>query len=107
MSPEPVPPADLGTLTQEQMAPLVGDTFRMQVSPDQEIAVTLAEAKKLSAARPGQRAPFSLIFRPADPKFYAPQQIFPITHPRLGMLEIFLVPIRPDATGARFEAVFT
>jgi hypothetical protein len=100
-------PVDLATLTHEQFSALVGSAFQVQLAESTEITFTLAEAKKLSAARPCQRAPFSLILRPADPQFHAPQQIFPLTHPQLGRLEIFMVPIKPDATGARFEAVFT
>jgi hypothetical protein len=105
MSPDPIDP--LAALTHERCTALVGAVFRMQLAPDRAIDLTLAEAKKLGGARPGRRAPFSLIFRPADPQFYAPQQIYPTTHPELGTLDLFLVPIRPDAAGARFEAVFT
>jgi hypothetical protein len=107
MPSEPLPSFDLAALRHEQMAALVGETFQLLLSAEQSIALTLAEAKKLGGERPGQRAPFSLIFRPADPKFYTPQQTYPLVHARLGLLEIFLVPIKPDATGARFEAVFT
>lgn len=108
MQPESEPVVDLAALTQERMAGLVGETFAMAL-PDraEPVAMTLSDAKALGGARPGQRAPFSLVFRPADPKFYVPQQIYPFHHPQLGRLDIFVVPIRPDATGARFEAVFT
>ena len=105
MSPEPTDP--LSTLTHERLTPLIGEVFQWQPAAGAAVAFTLAEVKALAAARPGQRAPFSLLFRPADPQFHAPQQIFALQHPLLGALEIFLVPIRPDATGARLEAVFT
>jgi hypothetical protein len=107
MPSEPQQPVDLAALTHEQLSALVGDAFQARLPDGSSIALTLAEAKKLGAARPGQRAPFSLLFRPADPKFYAPQQVLPLAHARLGVLEIFLVPIKPDAAGARFEAIFT
>jgi hypothetical protein len=103
----PEPAITLATLTHDHCSALVGQMFRVQVAEDQELELTLAEAKKLASARPDQRAPFSLIFRPADPKLYLPQRMYPLTHPQLGTLEIFLVPIRPDGAGARFEAVFT
>jgi hypothetical protein len=105
MSLEPTDP--LATLTHERLTPLIGEVFHWQPEGATAVAFTLAEVKPLGGARPGQRAPFSLLFRPADPHFHAPQQIFELEHPQLGALAIFLVPIRPDATGARLEAVFT
>ncbi len=107
MAPEPHPLVDLAALTHEQLEPLVGEQFHVQRSPEAGFPLTLTEAKKLGAARPGQRAPFSLIFRPTDPQFHAPQQIYSLVNPRIGRLDLFLVPIRPDSSGARFEAVFT
>ena len=105
MSPDSTSP--LAALTHEGLAPRVGEVFEMRITEAQTVALTLSEVKKLGGGRPGRRAPFSLIFRPADPRFYAPQQIYLLTHPKLGPLDIFLVPIQPDAVGARFEAVFT
>jgi hypothetical protein len=35
-----------------------------------------------------------------------PQQIRRVEHPSLGSMEIFLVPIGPDASGMQYEAVF-
>ncbi len=52
------------------------------------------------------REQFSLHFRgPATPVL--PQRIYRLDHPELGALEIFLVPIRRDAAGITYEAVFT
>lgn len=107
MPPEPLQPFDLAALRHEQMAALVGETFRLHCSAEQAVDLTLAEAKRLGAARPDRRAPFSLIFHPADRNFTLPQQVYPLSHPQLGTLDIFLVPIRPDAGGNRLEAVFT
>ncbi len=54
----------------------------------------------------GGRGQFSLIFR-APPGDVLPQRIYPLDHGALGHLEIFLVPISSDATGVRYQAVFT
>jgi hypothetical protein len=35
-----------------------------------------------------------------------PQQIYAVSHGQLGTMEIFLVQIGADSTGAYFEAVF-
>ena len=52
------------------------------------------------------RRPFSLIYRgPLTP--ILPQQIYPVEHPELGTLELFLVPVGPEGGGMQYEAVFT
>jgi hypothetical protein len=49
---------------------------------------------------------FSLLF--AAPKgTMLRQAIYPVTHPSLGMMEIFLVPIGPLAGGSGYQAIFT
>lgn len=50
-------------------------------------------------------APFSLILRgPAAPLL--PQGTYALRHPRLGPIELFLVPIARDAQGVRYEVTF-
>jgi hypothetical protein len=63
-----------------------------------------AEARRRAAA--GIRAePFTLVFRgPRDARLG--QGTHRLEHDRLGALEIFLVPIRPDERGPLYEAVF-
>lgn len=63
-----------------------------------------ADARHRAAA--GIRAePFTLTFRgPGEPRLA--QGIHRLEHERLGELEIFLVPIRPDERGPLYEAVF-
>lgn len=55
---------------------------------------------------PGPRQqPFSVFLRgPRSPVL--PQSIYRLEHDRLGMLEIFLVPVGPDGQGMGYEAVF-
>lgn len=49
---------------------------------------------------------FSLLF--AAPAGTAlPQAIYPVAHPALGVMEIFLVPIGPLAGGPGYQAIFT
>ncbi|SRR6266536_5028438 len=48
---------------------------------------------------------FSLLF--AAPKGpWLPQATYPIAHPALGILEIFLVPIGPLSDGNGYQAIF-
>ena len=76
------------------------DEFRLRLDDGGIVPLELAE---VTGAGPDA---FSLLFRGA-PGFYAEQRIWPLEHDRLGTVELFLVPIRPDADGSRFEAVFT
>ena len=96
----------LEKLTLRDFFERVGERFRV-VGPDAPVVLALVEAIDLS--RPGapgsRRSPFSLVFRgPLSPVM--PQHTYPLEHPALGRLEIFLVPIGPDASGMRYEAVF-
>ena len=57
-----------------------------------------------NSGRPG--GAFSLIFvAPKAP--WLPQGIYPVTHPVLGVMEIFLVPVGPASGGNGYQAVFT
>jgi hypothetical protein len=49
---------------------------------------------------------FSMIFvAPKGP--FLPQSIYPVKHPALGVMEIFLVPIGPRHGGNGYQAIFT
>jgi hypothetical protein len=62
---------------------------------------------KVDPARKGGRAggAFSLLFTaPSGP--WLPQAIYPVQHPTLGTMEIFLVPVGPESGGNGYQAVF-
>lgn len=84
----------------------VGEEFRV-VTDEVAVGLVLVEVTDL-ARRDGsgpRRSPFSLIFRgPLAPVM--PQRTYGLEHASLGRLEIFIVPIGPDASGMRYEAVF-
>ena len=75
--------------------------------PSSVVTYDAGTTRQPSAVGPaGRREPFNLLFRgPRSP--YARQGTHRLEHDRLGTLEIFLVPLGPDATGMRYEAVFT
>ena len=102
------------TLRYASFAPLVGESFRLESGPGAALELALIEAKRLGPGAEdnveedenGQRRPFSLLFRgPAAPRL--DQGTFRLEHGVLGALDIFLVPMEPDAEGPRYEAVFT
>jgi hypothetical protein len=70
-------------------------------------AVPLKLAKADPAGDSGRAGgAFSLIFvAPKGP--WLPQAIYPVTHPALGIMEIFLVPVGPVQGGNGYQAIFT
>lgn len=93
-------------LTCETFASRAGETFDLTMG-DSSLPLTLAEVTPLPAQRfPGMtREPFSLIFRSATP-IVLPQKLYRMKNARLGVLDIFLVPIGRDTQGAVYQAVF-
>ncbi|MGW5237396.1 DUF6916 family protein [Monashia sp. NPDC004114] len=91
---------DLGTMTVSDFSPLLNDRFTIRTEK-QSFDALLVEVNEISR-EPGGRAPFSLVFQ-GGPNPPLEQQIFRVEHDRLGVLDIFLVPIATD----RYEAVFT
>ena len=96
----------LDRLTHADFAALLHETFRLRADAD-VLDLELIETTKLaSEGREGAgRAPFSVLFRgPLDP--ILPQQIYRLEHPKLGALEVFLVPVGRGEDGVRYELVF-
>ena len=98
---------ELDQLTPEHFEPLVGERFAVAAGADGavagELALVLTAVERLPPH--GHRAaPFSLAFRGGRTPVL-PQQIHHLEHPRLGRLEVFLVPIRGDASGIVYEAI--
>jgi hypothetical protein len=97
-------------ITFDQFSGRVGELFDVAADDGTTIRTELVEAKE--SGEPGGTGPdgqprlqFSLIFRgPSEPTL--PQATHGVDHAELGHLEMFLVPIGPDATGMRYQAVF-
>jgi len=98
---------ELSEVSLEAFSPLVGERFAMQLDDGPALAVTLSEATAL-ASQPSRtgRIPFSLLFE-GPPEPILPQRIYPLEHPALGRLELFLVPLQPESGAARYQAIFT
>src|SRR5690606_40939685 len=92
-------------LSLEHFGGCLNETFSAQLQ-GMEAPFVLVEARPLPApTRDAPRAPFSLVFRNASPLLF-PQQIYRMRHPRLGALELFLVPVAQDRDGFLYHAVF-
>ena len=91
----------------EHFAARLDDQFEIQLEAE-SIPVGLVSVSSLgvSIGTGCREEPFSLIFRgPLSP--VAEQRSYVVTNETLGQMEIFLVPIGPDAQGMRYEAIFT
>lgn len=91
-------------LTPSLFEPHVGNEFVLaHTVPEQDL--TLSAVNRYPTQGDGLRAePFSLVF---VGDVVLEQRIHALTHPVLGALEIFLVPIGPDPSGRlQYEAVF-
>jgi uncharacterized protein DUF6916 len=80
----------LDKVTKETFEPITGGVFELVLGEGQTLPLELS----------------AVHFRgPVAPSL--PQRIYRLQHPDLGVLDLFLVPIRRDATGTIYEAVFT
>ena len=102
--------AELQWLTHGQFADRVSETFEVRDASVSAVTLTLVETSESDASGGTgpdgvERRQFSLLFRgPVDPLL--PQRTYRLEHAELGDLDLFLVPIGPDAEGMRYEAVF-
>jgi hypothetical protein len=95
-------------LTIATWAPQAGTEFVLD-DPDRSrrLSLRLADVRALGLQPNAPRAePFALLFAgPEQPLLE--QRTYRLEHPVLGALDIFLVPVGPDAAGALcYEAVF-
>jgi hypothetical protein len=82
--------------------------FRMDLGAGNQLELELIEVRPLGKRRVGEGpelVSYALTFR-APTRSAAPQATYRVEHESLGALEIFLVPIGPDAAGMRYEAIF-
>jgi hypothetical protein len=95
---------DLATLAIGDFSPHRDTVFELQTA-DGVVPLKLA---KVDPSGDSGRAggAFSLIFI-APKTTRLPQAMYPVKHPVLGVMEMFLVPIRPTEDGAGYQAIFT
>jgi len=96
----------LDKVTKQTFEPIKGGVFELVLGEDRTIPLELSAVLGTGLQGAASREQFSLHFRgPSTPVL--PQKIYRLQHPSLGALDIFLVPIRRDASGMTYEAVFT
>ena len=95
---------DLATLKLDDFTAHLDADFEMQTTGG-GLPLRLVKADPAGASgREG--GAFSLLFA-APAGLSLPQAIYPVTHPALGVLEIFLVPIGLISGGNGYQAIFS
>jgi hypothetical protein len=96
----------LDALTAADFTSRIGQTFRMRLSAEQSLELTLVEVHTHKYAPPAQkRQGFSIVFR-SDVPGHVPQATYALAHEEMGALELFLVPVGSREGGMCYEAVF-
>jgi hypothetical protein len=97
----------LQSATSETFEPHVGTTFQATTQGGERLALVLTSCEESPTGAPPDagRVPFSLIFHDADASRYAPQQTLTLRHEGLGEFPLFVVPLGPDRSGMRYQAV--
>lgn len=97
-------PVSLGTIKAADFEAAKDEGFRLRIGGD-EIVFKIAEVRHLGRAkREGGAYSVMFVTRPGP---FLQQGMYPLEHPSLGKLEIFLVPLGPVDAGNSYEAVFT
>jgi hypothetical protein len=96
--------AVLEKIAKEDFEPLVGQTIDVCVAGASQ-PLEVKEVRAIHNPTPRAVPPFALVLRSRD-NWRASQGMYRLAHPRLGMVEVFFVPIGPDGTGLCYEAIF-
>lgn len=96
-------------LTHRSFEPYLSTNFFIHYSEDGVYEAELVSIDTIGKEpkKSEQRWSFSLVFHVKDIEKYLTQRIYRLDHPKMGNLEVFLVPLGPDEQGTRYEAVFT
>ena len=94
-------------LLRESFEPHLNTMFEVDFGNGPEMSTLIDVRSVVAPSEDHQgRQPWSLLFRTASHEHYR-QATYPIRHPELGEMALFLVPIGPDKDGMRYEAVFS
>lgn len=86
----------------------VDQTFRIQLTDSEPIDLALVSVTEIGqTSSPDARRPFSLVFQGPASRYYLTQHVYRLEHEQLGQLDLFIVPIGPEAGRMRYEAILT
>lgn len=105
----------LDRLTKDDFIPLLHDHFQIRLEGIDPVDLELVSVNSLGEAaraggqqplqQPGLRQPYSLHFLGPVSSMYLKQHIYALENDRLGTLELFIVPLGPEAGRMRYEAI--
>lgn len=90
-------------LTHEAFTQHTNTPFMVQLDEENEVSLELTEISDLKVS--SRQEEFAVVFRGPLDKFLG-QGTRLLSHESMGQFELFLVPIRHDAQGVYYEAVF-
>jgi hypothetical protein len=97
----------LERLQSSDFSSCLNNVFRVPLADADPIHLELAAVTELGASPiPGGRRPFSLLFVGPVSNRYLLQGTYPLQHDALGRLELFVVPLGPQAGRMRYEVIF-
>jgi hypothetical protein len=100
---------DIADVTVETFEGREGERFSVRFA-DATYDLTLARVERMPEewGRTDVREPFAVVFH-GDAAYLLPQNVWPLEHDELGLLELFVVPLGPEGEGGpmRYQAVFT
>jgi hypothetical protein len=94
----------LSSLTPADFEPHVGEQFTIE-GDGKRLDLKLAEVEHLGTAH-REGGAFSLLFL-SSPGAFLPQGIYPLQHPALGTLDLFIVPLGPKGGANSYQVIFT
>lgn len=91
-------------ITHKSFEDVVGDT--VELSSEEASFTANVESVTLLRQDPNQeRQPFSVVLQAHDGRNHG-QRTYQLSHPDLGVMSLFLVPIGPDDVGMCYEIIF-
>jgi hypothetical protein len=97
-------PFSLATITADDFEAAKEESFRLPAGSE-ELTFKVTEVRRLGRGKRDGGAYSVLFVTPAGA--FLRQGVYPLEHPTVGTLEIFLVPLGPVDGGNSYEAIFT
>lgn len=94
----------LASLTATDFESHIGRAFPIEGNGTR-VEMKLTAVERLGAAR-REGGAFSLLFS-STPGAFLPQAIYPVQHPELGTLDLFVVPLGPKDGANSYQVIFT
>ena len=92
-------------LTEAEFSKHVNTKFRVAIEPPVELELTDVKGYPIRESEESGMERFSVFFRGPNDRFLE-QRTYSFEHDEMGTFDLFLVPVRQDQNGFRYEAVF-